>query len=330
MKGIAQRTLFYATFTALGLFFAEVVSSNAPPGLVWPPLYVMYGLLYILFLDFLMRYGSRCFNHWYLFGTLVGLLTETYVAKVMLFGLPNADLVWGLPLGSIVFLGFFYHAFYSFLLPVYVGKRFLGMPFPIPQNNVLDVIVFGAPLLLLPSIMTTNGGNPAFIMPTLVSCALLLVWVLVLRSARRPFDVLLSMWERVAWFLIVGATYMYFFLTHINTKAHGRTDPLALPWGALAVVSILTMIVFLVVVLSVRRSGKRQVSVVFDPHNMRIPMLAVYLAVYVITLLVPFVFVRQLVPVFMNLLLPMAILTSVVGTVVFVLAMYQSIKHSLR
>ena len=96
MKEGYKKIIFYVSFSALGVFWAEALSTNIPQALINPFLYLGYGLLYVFFLDALMRWNEKSFVVWYLFAALVGLITENYIAKVTFYGLdPSAFRILG-------------------------------------------------------------------------------------------------------------------------------------------------------------------------------------------------------------------------------------------
>jgi len=136
MKITIQKFIFYITLSALCVFWAEVISTNLPGALFNPFAYIAYGFLYVLFIDALIRWKEKDFKVFYLFGVLMGLITETYIAKVTFYGLkPDEGRILGVSLGAIMFVILFYHAFFSFLAPTYMAKRILNIPLNISKNK---------------------------------------------------------------------------------------------------------------------------------------------------------------------------------------------------
>ncbi|MEQ8186600.1 MAG: hypothetical protein ABRQ39_01400, partial [Candidatus Eremiobacterota bacterium] len=122
MKESFKKYVFYITFAALGSFWAEVLSTNYPLALLNPFIYLAYGLIYIFFLDALMRRKEKNFYIMYIFGSLVGIITETYVTKVTFYGLRSDESrIFGISPGAILFVILFFHAFFSFLMPIYLA-----------------------------------------------------------------------------------------------------------------------------------------------------------------------------------------------------------------
>lgn len=236
-----RKAVLYGTLAALGVFWAEASCFNIPAALLHPPLYLAYGLLYVLFVDALMRRGERRFAVWYLFGMLVGLITETYVAKVTFHGLgPGNARVLGVSPGAIGFVIMFYHAFFSFLAPMYAAKRLLGLPLPIRTSPWRDALCLAAPILLFPAKSTcllNKGMAPgAAAAGFMISAVVLAGWVLALRRTWSPGDVLLSRGERTG---VLGVTLVLYALavaTCTNKQAHGR-PPLDFPVPAMLVVT---------------------------------------------------------------------------------------------
>ena len=204
-----RKFIFYGSFCALGVFWAEGISTNYPLALINPFLYLGYGFLYVLFIDALMRRQEASFAIWYLFGMLVGLITETYIAKVTFFGLnPAGFRWWGVAPGTIAFVVLFYHAFFSFLLPSYLAKRVLKFPLAIAEKKGIDLFYLGIPLLLIPMVqkqMVERGMDVFHLMRSLaVSAFILCIWVLMLSSIGKIEDVLLSSKERKGLLCITG------------------------------------------------------------------------------------------------------------------------------
>ena len=97
LRNLLAQAILYGFFVALGTGLAEVFTYNYTEAIIVPWGYLPYGLLYVLFIDTLFKRRVRDWKVIYLFGVLVGFITEGFATKVVYFGW-NAD--------STVFLGF--------------------------------------------------------------------------------------------------------------------------------------------------------------------------------------------------------------------------------
>jgi hypothetical protein len=247
---ILKKIIFYGTFSALGIYFAEASNFNSPMALLDPLTYLAYGLINVFFLNALMKWGEEKLRTWYLYGFLLGLITETYVAKVTFYGLsPNADRFLGISPGAIIFVIMFFHAFFSFLTPCYVAARLLKMPFPIKFGRIWDLIIVIAPFLytFMAVVTATNRGWSGIFYggELILSGITLLLWVLLLRYQGDLDDVLLNGKEMKALIWITSISYIFLFIFSAN-KEHGvKSLPTILP-----LLGVSAIIIFLLWLLS--------------------------------------------------------------------------------
>lgn len=280
MKEGLKKVIFYVTFSALGVFWAEAISTNIPHALINPGLYLAYGLLYVFFIDGLMRWNEKSFAAWYLFGALVGFITETYVAKVTFYSPePNAYRILGVAPVTIMCIILFYHAFFSFLAPAYMAKRVLNMPLPATAKRWIDFFIVLAPLCLVPAVsqqLIDRGWTVPHLMRLMgISAVVLFLWVLLLRSLGEIKNVLLSKKQRL-WLLVFTVIIYTVFLFKMSNKGHGHA-PLDFPLVPMLAVSatIFMILVLLFKVLAKDKKPREQLS--YSTTSMNLPIFFVWL-----------------------------------------------------
>lgn len=280
-----KKIIFYTTFVALGVFWAEVISTNIPYALAAYPLYVAYGLLYVIFIDTLMRWQVRDFKVWYLFGALVGIITETYIAKVIFYSpTPNAFRIFGVAPGSIVFIILSYHAFFSFLAPAYLAKRVLNMPFPISPNKWIDYSFLAVPIIMFPVVSTKlaqEGWNVLFLIRLVgISAIILSIWVLLLRFIGDIKNVLLSHRERIGVVIFTFIAYT-FFLFKATNKGHGHA-PMDFPVIPMIIISIIIAAIFVLIFKSISKNKEPVVTVSYSPKTINLKLFFAWLFWYIL------------------------------------------------
>ncbi|MFC2162299.1 hypothetical protein ACFLRF_01340 [Candidatus Altiarchaeota archaeon] len=283
MGEATKKFVFYGTLAALSVFWAEVVSTNVTWAAAHPAFYLAYGLLVVLFIDTLMRYQVREYWYWYLYGALVGLITETYVAKVTFYGAGgDTHRVLGIAPAPILFILLFYHAFLSFMVPAYTAKRILGMPLPIRTRKLYDLVFLATPFFLV--IFNGMGlkADPLSLIPgVFISTGILIAWFLTLNKMGDIKDVLLSKktYKRLLWFTIIA--YIIFLLTTTNRKAHNHapTDFPILPMIGVS------LVIFGILYLIHKTVGKGRTPVTelsYSPKNIDWKLMAGWLAFYLV------------------------------------------------
>ena len=270
-----HKIIFYGAFIAMGVFWAEVTSSNIPLGLINPLLYLAYGLLYIFFIDGLMRWEGKIFSALYMFGMLVGLITETYVAKVTFYGLkPDAGRILGIAPGAIMFVILFYHAYFSFLLPLYLSKRILNMPLNLDIKRRWDIFVFLAPLIISPIIavhLTGEGKTVGILMAHIaISGIVLALWVLLLRWKASMENVLLSKRQRLGLLVFTLLAYVLFLFKATN-KVHGHA-PMDFPIPTMLVVTFIIVGLLWITFKSLGKNGKERQKVSYCSKTISLPL----------------------------------------------------------
>ena len=198
---------------ALGTTCAEVLSTNCIR-VLWNPLgFLPYGLLYVFFLDYLFRKGVSDWKTVYLFGCLVGFITEAYFAKVLFWGWEDGSLLWqGFAVKEFFILIFFFHPVFSFMLPVFIARNFFDFPFNIEKSRHRGLIVW---LPLYPAVLFpgTNLDFAAdFVVPMSVSLGIVAVFLSLLPVCGRTADILLSRRAKIQLLLFTVAVYVFGFL----------------------------------------------------------------------------------------------------------------------
>ncbi|MBF0501536.1 MAG: hypothetical protein HQM09_15460 [Candidatus Riflebacteria bacterium] len=248
------RLRFFLVFAAIGVFLSEACSFNIPYALALPTTYPVYGLIFLFTIDALVRSGERRFFAWYIGGLFVGLITETYVAKVVFYGLsPDEPRVWGLAPLQILFVVMGFHPFFSFMLPAYIARRLLGFPLPISISRFRDLLALAAaPIYTLTAfgVASRRPWSPAagFLLFA-VSAAILVVWVIWLRRRGYIKDIRLTSEERRwVWWRVTIPIYLFFFFAATNDDHGGKHLPPFLPCVAVTIVIALLLVAWWYVV----------------------------------------------------------------------------------
>lgn len=327
-----KKIVFYTGFAALGLFWAEVISTNVPDALVHPFFYLAYGLLYVFFIDALMRSNSGNFAAWYLFGVLVGLITETYVAKVVFFGtIPDAPRILGVAPGAIIFIIIFYHAFFSFLAPAYMAKRVLNMPLPARPGKWTDLLILLAPFIIAPAV-----GNQIFMfgrtVPGLmalmgISAVILSFWILLLRYMGDIKNVLLSQRQRRGLLLFTVLMYIVFLLKATN-RHHGHA-PLDFPMIPMLAVSAVIFALLALVFKALAKEEQPGHEVPYSARSMNLPVFFGWLVWHLAMTALLMFFCYRLRPLFEFSLGLLGIAGASISVVIFVSSVFRLIKRIL-
>lgn len=264
---------------------------------------------------------------------LVGLITETYVAKVTFYGLrPDAYRILGVAPESILFIIFFYHAFFSFLAPAYMAKRLLGMPLPISRRRLINLSYVIIPLILLPAVsnqLIDRGLSVLTLMLLLgISAVVLSVWILLLRSMGDIKNVLLSRKERRVLLLITLVFYVVFLFMGTN-RAHGHAPG---DFPLLPMLAVTAVIVALLVLLNkaLSKGKKPRQEVFYSPRSINLPVFFAWLFWHLSVVGVLIMFrgiIGPLLKIGLNLL---GIAGVVIGTMAFVSSLIYLLKTVLR
>jgi hypothetical protein len=116
------KLVWYLLFSVIGVFHAEVLSWSAPDVLYNPITFAfvtpVYAVHYILFGDIILRSGRRDLPTLYVFGALTGMY-ETFITKVYWSPPwnPEGAGALGIAWGELLWIGFTWHAFMTFLIP---------------------------------------------------------------------------------------------------------------------------------------------------------------------------------------------------------------------
>lgn len=292
-----KKIIFYLTFIAIGIYFAEVVSTNLPHALIIPFVYPAYGLLYVFFIDMLMRYSCYDFKVWYIFGALVGIITETYVAKVTFYGAEiNGFQIFGVSPNAILFIILFYHAFFSFMIPAYFAKVSLKMPLPIKEKKWINYSFLLIPFLLIPIAIQKMAeiGFQNYIVFMGISGIIFILWTAILKKTGKIKNVLLTKKEKLALFMITIIIYLIYFFTGTN-EAHGHA-PLDVPISSLIVVSLLITLYLYLNFKAVKSSGTENNEIPYNPDSINFKIIFGWIAYYNIVIALLLLFSSKLLP----------------------------------
>ena len=114
-------------FGFLSLIFAEVFSGSSPlwffDGWGWMVTLPLYWAHALLLLNLAMRFERMSLTHLYLWGIIFGLY-EGWITKVIWAGYlgqaPQIGTFFGFAIGEFLVIGLFYHAVFSFIVPILV------------------------------------------------------------------------------------------------------------------------------------------------------------------------------------------------------------------
>ncbi len=318
---LSKKIIFYLTFAALGLFWAEVISTNIPHALVNPVAYLIYGLLYVFFIDALLRWKGRQFLLWYIFGVLIGLITETYVAKVSFYGLePDAHRILGFAPGALIFIIFFYHAFFSFLAPAYLATRLLKMPFPMASCRWKDVACLLSPIILLPIVysqLLSRSWTVTHLMSSMaISAMILMLWIWLLRSLGPIKNILLCNKERRYLFFITAGFYCLFLFTMTN-KVHGHA-PTDIPLIPLLTMSGIIAFLLIGARKALSKNKKPVTAIPYFPETINLKLFAGWL-LWHLSITAILLSLDSLKSLWISLLGPLAFSGSLIGIGLFII-----------
>lgn len=275
-----MKLAFYFAASATCIFWAEVVSANIPWALAHPFMYPAYGFLVALFFDSLMRWNTTDFRIMYLYGSLVGFITETYLAKVIFYGLdPAAFRFMGFSPAAVILVILFYHSWFSFLAPAYFFRRVMGAPLPIRTSRLRDAAFVFVPFLMaamISPVLAERGLNVVvYLMSASVSIVILAAAALVLKFRGRIENVLLTASERKRLINYTIAAYVLFLFFATN-KAHGH-PPTDIPLAPLAAVSALIYFI-LYSIRKIAASGREEITAIpYDGASVSLTLLFAWL-----------------------------------------------------
>jgi hypothetical protein len=325
-----KKALFYLSFSALGLFFAEVVSANFPFALFNPILYLVYGPLYCLFIDHILRKRRADFHIIYLLGALIGFITETYTAKVIFWGLsPAGKTVFGFSPVAVLFIILFYHAYFSFLAPLYFATRVLKFQTAVTVSRFNDILLLAAPVFLSPviaSILISRHSAPAeYILKSFLSFSVLSIILLFFKKSCPSVEPALSSTPRRT-LIIIAVLLNLFFIFNITNFEHGHA-PLDFPMRQMICVTffILALLMALSKVEENKESGNPVVFTADINFRMIFAWFVYHYSVLAI-LLYFFINNRNYIAVFIG---PLALTGILTGISSFLYSMYKLIRYEV-
>ena len=333
MKESLKKYLFYITFSALGSFCAEVISTNYPLALLNPFIYLVYGLLYIFFIDALMRCKEKNFYIMYLFGFLVGIITETYVAKVTFYGLkPDEIRICGVSPGPILFVILFYHAFFSFLMPLYLAKRVLSFPLPITGKKRIDLLVMLIPFILLPAVygqLISGHRNVLFLIGHMaISATVLFLWILLLRYTGEIKNILLSKKERK--YLLIFTVIIYIVFLLVGTiLAHGHIS-MDIPLIPMSVISAIIILILFLIFKVMGKNKEPEKEIAFSSGNINLKLFFLWIFWHISVTAAVLIFQKVTGHILLAGIPLLAITGITLAVIFFISSMFYLIKDLLR
>lgn len=215
-----KKLIFYLLFIALGTASAEVLSYSYPPALLNPLGFLPYGVLFVFFINYLIKKQVSDWKTIYLFGALIGLISEGLFIKVLFFGWgPESFIFNGLAIFEFFVLVFFFHPLFSFIIPVFIAKNFFNFPFAVKESK--RKILFLSLLPLYPIINSTSlNGDFSLVLVYLPLSFLIISIILILYYFNSNIkDITL---KRGSIILTTLLTIFIYFLGFFTFKGHNK------------------------------------------------------------------------------------------------------------
>lgn len=248
IRRLFSQFVIYGFFAALGSILAEVFSYNYTEAVLVPWGYLPYGLLYILFVDALLRRRVRDWKIVYLYGVLVGFITEGFAAKVVFFGWDvDSVILLGFAPAETLYLTFVYHPLFSFILPVFIARNFFGFPFALPKAK-RPIITWLVSIPLYALVLGSTNANDLFwlVIYTVLTFFVFGIWMALLKKWGGIESIALGKIARAGvWFVTIAFYVFAWFFFH--------KEPRFPPWPATVVALFFTVFVFILIAIKVER-----------------------------------------------------------------------------
>lgn len=185
------RCMYYLLFTLVGVFHAEVLSRSQPWALVNPAaaliIWPVYGVHYIVLGDMLLRRRITTFFPIFLSGCLLGMY-EFAITKV--YWQPPWNPTSGAEVGfawfEVLWVGFAWHAFMSFLIPYVLMQRVFLPDSPRPwASREFRWVAAGVPLFTM-GFAAAMGDSPVVLAASIFASLALITLVSFLFTKWAP------------------------------------------------------------------------------------------------------------------------------------------------
>ncbi|HEY5538130.1 MAG TPA: hypothetical protein VIL58_01150, partial [Thermoplasmata archaeon] len=162
-RWFSAKVWWYLLLSVAGVFTAEVMSWSSPNVLINPLNFALtfpvYAIHYIVLWNVAWLLGRRDWRMLYVLGCFAGLY-ETWITKV--FWNPpwtSAPGLFGVAWVEVLWIGFTWHAFMSFLVPIRLCETFVG-PRPAGRHVPAWRLVMLAAVPLVGAVVGTSFGVP--------------------------------------------------------------------------------------------------------------------------------------------------------------------------
>jgi hypothetical protein len=208
-----KKFLFYITFVALAMYCAEIISYNDPNILFEPTAYIGYGILYVFFIHSLITRKVTKWSTVYFYGMLVGIITEAFLPKVLFFGWDSSSFTFiGIAWIELFILTFFYHPFFSFIVPVFIARKWLNYPFALETKGLTLKIILPVAIVTLFSVGNAYIEGGGQFPQTLISTIILVTLIILLKRSGQISDIGLTVTTRKYLFGLAFLLYGFVFI----------------------------------------------------------------------------------------------------------------------
>jgi len=207
----------YLLFAAIGILCAEFLSLSTPFTLLSPFLYWGYGLLYLLLFHIIIKYNLRDFKSYYLLGLFIGIITETFITKV-LYNVPwhpEGMKVLGFGIIDSLALTLFWHPVLAFAVPVLISNYYFGFPNPkgVISRKRMNILVGILPLFVVSQSISANVNIFSILSGMAVNFVVLTAYIFLFRRFSSD-KIMLSKKTLffILFFIIISFGFAYFTL----------------------------------------------------------------------------------------------------------------------
>jgi len=277
-RWFGAKTLWYLLLSVAGVFTAEVMSWSSPNVLINPLNFALtfpvYAIHYIVLWNVAWVLGRRDWRMLYVLGCFTGLY-ETWITKVFWNPpWPSAGGPFGVAWVEVLWIGFTWHAFMSFLIPIRLCETFVG-PRPVGPHIPASRFAMLAAVPVMGAVVGTAFGIPLESMFTSVAGSAVVIGLVAFfftRAARREgistlAPLRLSPRGLMQWTMIAVGLYIAYF---------ALLRPEAVPGPVPIAITALLEVLLLLLALAMARVAGRPSQEVPGPVRFRLSSYSLY------------------------------------------------------